>query len=197
MAQDVWAVQLTGLLSGKAMAAYTSLAGDESGDYEKVKVAILQRYEDNEETHRRKFRQDKKRSDESYREFVSQLQDRLQRWAKSQELTWEQMVLIEQVYNSVPQGLAVWLRERKPRSAQQLAELADDYSLGRHSGGEAASLKDAGSSPGSIRAKEVTMGPSQSRLPLKPPGELGRNQVNSRGEKQCFHYGKWGHIMHS
>ena len=71
------------------MAAYTSLAGDESGDYEKVKAAILQRYEVNEETHRRKFRQDKKCSDESYREFISHLQDRLQRWTKSQELTWE------------------------------------------------------------------------------------------------------------
>ena len=86
------------------MAAYTSLAGDESGDYEKVKAAILQRYEINEETHRRKFKQGKKRSDESYQKFVSQLQDRLQRWAKSQELTWEQMVLIEQVYNSVQPG---------------------------------------------------------------------------------------------
>ena len=52
-------------------------------------------------------------------------------------------------------------------------------SLARHSGGEAAPLKDAGSSPGSSRAKEVAKGPSQSRLPPKPPGELGRSQVNS------------------
>ena len=74
--QDVWAVQLAGLLSGKVMAPYTSLAGDESGDYEKVKSAILQRYEVNKETHRSKFRQDKKRGDESYREFVSRLQER-------------------------------------------------------------------------------------------------------------------------
>ena len=59
------------------MATYTSLAGDESGDYEKVKAAMLQRYEVNEETDRRKFRQDKKHSGESYREFVSRLQDHL------------------------------------------------------------------------------------------------------------------------
>ena len=52
-----------------------------------MKVTILQRYEVNEETHWRKFRQDKKRSDESYREFVSRLQDHLHRWVKSQELT--------------------------------------------------------------------------------------------------------------
>jgi len=89
----------------------------------------------------------------------------------------------------------VWLHERKLRSAQQVAELADDHSLTRHSGEEAAPLKDAGSSPGSSRAKEVAKGPSQSRLPPKPLGELGRSQVNSRSEKQCFHCGKWGHIM--
>ena len=85
--QDMWAVQQAGLLSGKAMAAHTILASKESGDYEKVKAAILQRYEVNEETHQRKFRQDKKRSDESYQEFVNVLQDRLQKWAKSQSLT--------------------------------------------------------------------------------------------------------------
>lgn len=86
------------------MAAYTNLAREVSGDYEKVKAAILQRYEVNEETHQRKFSQDKKRSDKSYREFFNWLQDRFQRWAKFQELTWEQMILIEQVYSSVPAG---------------------------------------------------------------------------------------------
>ena len=62
------------------------------------------------------------------------------------------MVLIEQVYNSVPQDLAVWLHEGKPQLAQQLVELADDYSLGRHSGAETMPLKDAVSGSGSSRA---------------------------------------------
>ena len=48
--EDVWAMQLAGLLTGKAMAAFASLSTEESGDYE-VKAAILQRYEVNEETH--------------------------------------------------------------------------------------------------------------------------------------------------
>ena len=74
------------------------------------------------------------------------------------------MVIFEQVYNSVPQDLAVWLRKRKPRSAQQLAELADDYSLVRHSGEDTTPPKDAVSIPGCSRDKEVTKGPSQSRL---------------------------------
>lgn len=150
----MWVVQLAGSLSGKAMAAYTNLTREKSGDYEKVKAAILQRYEVKEETHQRKFSQKQKHSDESHREFVYRLQDCLQRWAKSQ-LTWEQMILIEQVYSSLPQDLAVWLQERKLQSVQQLADLADDYSLARHCAGDTTPMKEAVSSPGSNKSRKV------------------------------------------
>ena len=62
---------------------------------------------------------------------------------------------------------------------QQLAELADNYSLARRSGGKTTRPKDAVSSPGSSRAKEVAKGLSQDRLSPKPHGELGRSQTNS------------------
>lgn len=65
------------------------------------------------------------------------------------------MILLEQVYNSVPQDLAVWLRERKPQSVQQLADLADDYSLARHSTGETTSTKDVVSSVGSNKSRKT------------------------------------------
>ena len=59
--EDIWAKQLAGLLTGKAMADFASLSTEESLDYEKVKAAILQRYEVNEKTHRRRFRNDRKK----------------------------------------------------------------------------------------------------------------------------------------
>ena len=45
-------MMLTGLLTGKAMAAYTTLQADESGNYDKVKKAILCHYDVNKDTHR-------------------------------------------------------------------------------------------------------------------------------------------------
>ena len=69
--KEVWATQVAGLLSGKAMAAYAALTPEDAIQYEKVKEAILRRYEINEETYRQRFRQDRKKGEESYRELLT------------------------------------------------------------------------------------------------------------------------------
>ena len=63
--KEVWATQVAGLLTGKAMAAYAALTPGDAVTYEKVKEAILRRYEINEETYRQRFRQDRKKGEES------------------------------------------------------------------------------------------------------------------------------------
>ena len=60
--EDVWAMQLAGLLTGKAMAAYANLSVGAANDYHAVRQAILRRYQVNAETHRQQFRQGRKRS---------------------------------------------------------------------------------------------------------------------------------------
>ena len=59
-AEEMWATQLAGLLTGKAMAAYAALSSEDANDYSKVKEAILRQYDVNEESRRRKFRKDRK-----------------------------------------------------------------------------------------------------------------------------------------
>ncbi len=113
---DVWATQWAGLLTGKAMAAYAALQAGEAGDYKVVKKTILHRYNVNEETHRLRFRQDRKKHDESYREWVCREADHFDRWTKDQEMSLRDMVVMEQVLQNVPAELAVWLKERKPSS---------------------------------------------------------------------------------
>ena len=56
--KQVWATQLAVLLSGKALAPYVALTPGDAVLYDKVKEAILRRYEINEETYRQQFRQD-------------------------------------------------------------------------------------------------------------------------------------------
>ena len=48
--EDMWATQLAGLLTGKAMAAYAALSQEDSMVYKTVKEAILGRFEINEES---------------------------------------------------------------------------------------------------------------------------------------------------
>ena len=59
--KDVWATQVAGLLSGKALAAYAALTPEDAAVYDTVKGAILRRYEINEETYRQRFRMDRKK----------------------------------------------------------------------------------------------------------------------------------------
>ena len=73
--KEVWATQVAGLLTGKAMAAYAALAPGDAVAYDKVKEAILRRYEINEETYCQRFRQDRKKGEESYQEYADLLGD--------------------------------------------------------------------------------------------------------------------------
>ena len=67
---------------GEAMAAYAALPTEDSMEYRKVKTAILRRYQVNEETHRLRFRQDRRKGDESHREWADRLRDHFEKWTK-------------------------------------------------------------------------------------------------------------------
>ena len=95
------------------MAAYEGMMVEEAGDYHKVRKATLKRYDINEESHRRKFRGDRKKSGETYREFIHRLVEKFQKWVKSQNMPIENVMVLEQFYQTVPEELAVWLKDRK------------------------------------------------------------------------------------
>ena len=84
--KDVWATQVAGLLSGKALAAYAALTLEDAVLYDTVKGAILRRYEINEETYHQRFRTDRKKGEESYREYADCLGDHFSRWVASQSI---------------------------------------------------------------------------------------------------------------
>ena len=63
-----WVYKLAPQLSGKAQQAYAAMSSEEAVDYERVKAAILKRYDINEETYRLRFRSVMNSLDESHRE---------------------------------------------------------------------------------------------------------------------------------
>lgn len=110
---DVWATQLAGLLTGKALAAFANLKLEDATSYEAVKEAILRRYDINEETHRLRFRQDRKKGEESHREWSDRLRDHLGRWTKARKIPLEELVTIEQFLQGVPEDLRVCMAPRE------------------------------------------------------------------------------------
>ena len=73
--EDRWNFKLAPQLVRKAQQAYAAMNPDEAGNYEQLKAAILRRYGINEESYHQRFRQARKKQEESNKEFATLLQD--------------------------------------------------------------------------------------------------------------------------
>lgn len=80
---NLWAVRLAPKLAGKAREAFSRLDQEDAKDYEKVREAILKRYELTAESYRKRFRGNKRKPDESFREWAVRLTLYLERWLSS------------------------------------------------------------------------------------------------------------------
>ena len=193
---EVWATQLAGLLTGKALAAYAGLSGEKAASYDEVKAAVLHRFDVNEETYRRRFRSDRKKPEESYQNWGSRLNDHFTQWTKDQPMAVEELMVLDQFLHGVPEDLRVWLKERRPGSLQQAMKLADDYALAR-GGSRPTQQRPSGKGTPPVtqsmgKPEENVPQVAPSRLPT--PGGLERSRTNARGERRCFQCGTYGHI---
>ena len=67
--KERWPHYLAPQLAGKALLAFAALSITEVGEYEAIKDAILIRYNINEEAYRNRFRTEKRKDEETNREF--------------------------------------------------------------------------------------------------------------------------------
>lgn len=65
-----WAIRLASLLMGKACSAYVAMDGTDAEDYDKVKEAILIKYEINSEIYRQRFHSSEILPDETPMSFM-------------------------------------------------------------------------------------------------------------------------------
>ena len=66
-----WAFKLSALLSGRALEVYSHLSEEAARDYDKVKIALMKRYDLTEDGYRRKFRASKPEADERPEQFCT------------------------------------------------------------------------------------------------------------------------------
>ena len=178
-----WPHYLTPQLSGKAQLAFAALPTEDSGNYEKIKTAILQRYDINEESYRRRFRSAARNEGESNRELAVRMMDWQGKWlreCKSMEEIRE-AVGKEQFLNSLPMDKRLWVVERKPKTCIEAGELADEYEQVRKQDG----------SMGSKLSMEKT------GITCRYCGKLGHIEKECRKKKmdtsQCHNCKKFGH----
>ena len=168
--RERWAFKLASQLVGKAQQAYAAMSAEDASDYDKLKKAILRRYDINEESYRQHFRSATKKPGETNRELVARLVDLAEKWMQGctsiAEVT--DVVVLEQVTNTLPGDVRVFVKERKPKTSLEAAELADDYLRARK------------------QNPEATFREEDRKLPeIRPPV----------GPRRCLRCGKPGHLV--
>ncbi|KAK7898417.1 hypothetical protein WMY93_019270 [Mugilogobius chulae] len=127
---EEWALHLAPLLNGRARAAYVAMDITETMDYDKVKKAVLEKFEISAETYRVRFRSSVVREDESPKELQSRLKDLFDKWMTPREKTKEQIgdaIVLEQFLRMQTPDLRTWIKERNPTTSREAAELAEAF----------------------------------------------------------------------
>ena len=200
--REVWAARLAAVLTGKARQAYVRMDLAESKDYDKVKAAVLKRYDRDAEYYRTKFRESRKEGDESFKEWAIRTLDYFSQWVREvgdDMGKLKELIVLEQLMSSTTPELQVWLKQREPTTLQQFADLADVYRSSRRG-----TLHRSGRTvpeQGKVTAVRPQMGEGRSDEVRAPRGNTmgnGRNEFRSRDRATfvtCFKCGQKGHYQ--
>ena len=183
--KEEWASSLSALLTGKALGVYVRLSRDEAKVYDKVKDALLTRYQLTEEGFRMKFRESPPEVGESPGQFLTRIGNYLESWMKlaKAEATFEglrQLVIMEQFLNMCPKELAVYLKERPMESMDEVAKTSEKF-LQAHG-------KTLASGQGK-RDDRKSQNPQQRTAQQKDSG--GKNEKSK--DRECYNCRRTGH----
>ena len=130
--QEDWAINLSALLSGKALEVYNRLSTDEADDYKVLKSALLKRFQLTADGFRLKLRTARPETGESGHQFAARLANYLARWIDlaEAETTYDgltDLLLREQFAAGCSRELALFLKERQPKNIDTMATIAEQY----------------------------------------------------------------------
>ena len=131
-----WAFKLAPQLTGRAQQAYAALDPSDAECYTTVKAAILRRYNINDEMYRQRFRSFRYKPGKTPTEMAKRLTDLAGRWFKDCD-TVEKVkdaAVKEQLLATLPYDVRMWVKERKPKTTGDAAQLAEDYFQARPAG---------------------------------------------------------------
>ena len=128
--KDTWAIKLSALLTGRAMDVYTRMSDADASDYDKLKKALLTRYNYTEDGYRKRFREATPETEETPDQFVIRLKNYLAKWLElsgSSPQNFDALVDLivkEQFINACSEDLAMYLLERGPKDLVELTTWA-------------------------------------------------------------------------
>ena len=123
---------MSALLQGKALDVYSRMSVDETSAYDKVKPALLKRYETTEDGYRVKFRTSQPEKSETPSQFASRISSYFTRWVELTGITQDydglvDLLVREQFLQCCPKEMATVLKEHSIKNLGELASLAEKY----------------------------------------------------------------------
>ncbi len=127
-----WAINLSALLTGKALETYFRMSATDIDDYEKIKSTLLRRFELTEHEFRKRFYTSTAEKGETSEEFCTRLESYLKRWIElsGTSKTYEglrDLLVQEHFITACDSRIAVFLRERKFENLHELQNIADNF----------------------------------------------------------------------
>ncbi|XP_060112404.1 zinc finger and SCAN domain-containing protein 16-like isoform X2 [Heteronotia binoei] len=135
--KEQWVTRLVPALNGAALQAYNNLDPRESGDYRRVKAAILREDAASLERQRQNFRHFRYQEAEGPREACSRLRGLCHCWLEPESRTKEQIIellILEQFLTVLPEEMQDWVQEYHPKTCIQAVALAEHYLLKQREG---------------------------------------------------------------
>ena len=181
--KDTWAIKLSALLTGRAMDVYTRMSDADASDYDKLKKALLTRYNYTEDGYRKRFREATPETEETPDQFVIRLKNYLAKWLElsgSSPQNFDALVDLivkEQFINACSEDLAMYLLERGPKDLVELTSWAQKYLI--------AHKEQLGKSKATVQPR---LADQKKTTQSKPDSSQGRQRL-----LQCYRCRGFGH----
>ena len=198
-----WATALSALLTGKALDVYSRLPDDTALDYEKVKEALLIRYQLTEEGFKKRYRESDPEEGETPDQFYVRIDGYLDRWVElsGTEKSYQglkELINKEQFISRCPQDLAIYLKEVAPQDHDEMTKNAQQY-LSAH-GKQLARKRnrvghnsESSSSPGQANIKAKDYGEFKCFICHQKGHKAFECDSMKKAERKCYNCGGLNH----
>ncbi|XP_054762005.2 uncharacterized protein LOC129268475 [Lytechinus pictus] len=127
-----WAINLSALLTGKALDVHSRLTSDEAKDYKTLKTALLKAFQLTSEGFRSKFYTGKAVNGETASQYSNRLENYLNRWIELSGVKHDfddlkDLLLREHFINGCHRDLSIFLRERQPKTTKDAMKFTEQY----------------------------------------------------------------------